>query len=1439
MKKNLLFVMITNWLLLVASVSFGQTTYFVNSTTGVDTSDGSEASPWKSINTHISSLVEGDIMYIEGTFNEKIIVNRHISIIGKSVDSALIDGTGIEVGAGSGVTINATVTLSNLTIQNFNVTTPGAGIKVNANQTLTMRNCNVLDNTTTNNSGGGIWSGATATIENCYISGNQSGSAGSAIFTNQGALKLYNNVIVGNHNSKITGSVNGAINISVATEKVASVVEVINNTVVNNTAGFSGNRGIYVSINGTGVLTDLTIANNIFNNPINFVEGQITWGNDFQITGDIYENDTYVIKNNLINVDFGTNPLIDADNNGLIDNNSVVADMLFDESVKTAANGLKYIALLDGSPAINAADETYAIGVDMFGFERVGTADIGAVEFGTTAPKETLIINITSELSSFFTGSDQSVTYQLLDENGVVVEGVTSTLTITQNDIEVTPNAVGEYKIQIDVVDDNYQGTLTETLTIVEELTPTESVYYVDAVNGSDAADGSEASPWKTLTYAASILNSYTGKTLMVNGEFNEAGFDIFDGTEYTIDGTNAATSSINADGLAERHFDIFGGLTLKNITLKNASITEGGGALRVGEGADLTLENVNLVNNSTTKNGGAITSSGNIKISQSYIANNTASVKGSAIAVNGGVVDIQNTTIYQNNTLDGNSVAGGALLIGSTKDYGIDFTFVNNTVVENTGIVGGGSNGIIFEQSAGKVVLTDFSNNIIINMPSGNGQTWVTGDVMTWVTGLFTVDGIVVSNNITNKVQGTFPSDNGNLTSVTLSNLAFGSLTQNGDNVSYLPILTGSSAIDAGNDTSAPEKDIAGNFRNQTADVGAFEFEGLSAPLATVSLTKATAEYTGSAIDVEFEITNKAGEVLSGLTTTITYNSSEVVPTDAGVYDVVISIDQGQEFGGALTTQFEITKATTTVTLDTETLTATYSGSANDVTASSNEGEQIFIFSYKEDGEEASSTAPINVGEYLVTATLNDKNYTGETQGTLTISPASITYSSTTTDLVYNTSAQEPTVIPSVGNFTGFSTSVTEGEAINVDSYTLVVTTTDPNYTGSSSIPFSITKATATIQITDLLQTYTGNQLAVTTITSPEGLNVDVTYDNEVTAPTEIASYEVVATINDVNYEGTQTETFQIVDKLAAIIEITSSSKVYNADGQEVEYVIKDEQGTVLDIPATVTYDDGVTPMNVKEYAVTIVVNTDEYAGSLTSTFEITKASVTFTPSTTSFVYNGEKQIPTITTSVEGLEAEVSLLTGDATTAGEYSLNVSSSSENYEGNDVISFEITKAEVIITLSSLEVDFDDSPKEVVATTDTDVESIAITYNGNDTPPTEAGEYKVVATIVDPNYMGTTEGTLVINELTPADPTAIQDEQALQVSVYPNPNQGTFTVKLIDSSVAQLSIVTVSGKEVHSSEVTNQSTITLPSNVSGIVIVKLVDENKVYTAKLYVR
>ncbi len=73
-------------------------------------------------------------------------------------------------------------------------------------------------------------------------------------------------------------------------------------------------------------------------------------------------------------------------------------------------------------------------------------------------------------------------------------------------------------------------------------------------------------------------------------------------------------------------------------------------------------------------------------------------------------------------------------------------------------------------------------------------------------------------------------------------------------------------------------------------------------------------------------------------------------------------------------------------------------------------------------------------------------------------------------------------------------------------------------------------TPAPAKVFLNDLRQVYTGNALSPTITTSPSGLDVVVTYDDQPNPPNEIGTYLVEVRIVEANYIGSDSALFSIV---------------------------------------------------------------------------------------------------------------------------------------------------------------------------------------------------------------------------------------------------------------------------------------------------------------------
>jgi sugar lactone lactonase YvrE len=80
--------------------------------------------------------------------------------------------------------------------------------------------------------------------------------------------------------------------------------------------------------------------------------------------------------------------------------------------------------------------------------------------------------------------------------------------------------------------------------------------------------------------------------------------------------------------------------------------------------------------------------------------------------------------------------------------------------------------------------------------------------------------------------------------------------------------------------------------------------------------------------------------------------------------------------------------------------------------------------------------------------------------------------------------------------------------------------------------------------------------------------------------------------------------------------------------------------------------------------------------------------------------------------------------------------------------NTPAAFTVTKATTSVTVGNLNQTYTGSAHAAAVTTVPGNLSTSITYNGASTPPIVANTYSVVATVTDPNYTGSTTGTLMI-------------------------------------------------------------------------------------------
>ncbi len=296
-----------------------------------------------------------------------------------------------------------------------------------------------------------------------------------------------------------------------------------------------------------------------------------------------------------------------------------------------------------------------------------------------------------------------------------------------------------------------------------------------------------------------------------------------------------------------------------------------------------------------------------------------------------------------------------------------------------------------------------------------------------------------------------------------------------------------------------------------------------------------------------------------------------------------------------------------------------------------------------------------------------------------------------------------------------------------------------------TSSMTLTVTQATATVVLSNLAQTYTGSPLSATTTTTPTGLAVSLTYNGSTTPPTAPGSYAAVATITDPNYTGSASGTL-VIAQATATVTLSNLAQTYSGSPLSATAAT-----TPTGLAVSLTYNGSTTPPTAAgSYAIVATINDPNYTGSASGTLVIAKAAATVTLGSLAQTYSGSPLSATAATTPTGLAVSLTYngSTTPPTAAGSYAIVATITDPNYTGSASGTLVIAKATATVTLSNLAQMYTGSPLSATAATAPTGLAVSLTYNGSTTPPTAAGSYAIVATIVDPNYAGTASGTLVI-------------------------------------------------------------------------------------------
>ncbi len=756
-------------------------------------------------------------------------------------------------------------------------------------------------------------------------------------------------------------------------------------TITNST--FSGNEALYGAgidlEQGSGLVNNSTISDN-FSDYV----GGLSASN-----GNLFIHNT-IISNNLSGgdcagaiIDIGHN--LDSDGSCNLDpaiGSLPNTDPLLGPLQNNAGPTLTH-ALLPGSPAIDAGDDTQCPPTDQRGVPRpqdgngdgLATCDIGAYELernqlivttledelnndgdcslreaieaaNTNAPVdacgagEVLTDTVTFEVTGIISLTDDLDVYP----NGPVVIDGGDVITISGGyETRVWYAQIGsdvtlQHLAVINAVVNNYFGAAL--------LNNNGSVRIIDSsfFNNTGNQGGTIANwGWMSVTgstfgdnsayqagvfYNSNILNitdsSFIGNSAVFDGAIETDGLLTISGCNFSgnYSQSDAGVIMVNINGSAEISYSSF----------NNNGIGSGIGVLK--NWGNTSIENSTFSNNSAG-DGGVIFNSANLTITNSTFSDNSAAVGGSIENV--GIITITNSTFSGNNA----DLLGGAInsFLGSVS-------ISNSTFSGNTASAGGG----ISNSASLSIESSTFYENSASEGGTISGTAILTNTIIAGTLLGSDCAGDIIDGGHNLDSDGTCNLDPANGSQPNTDPL-LGPLQDNGGPTLTNALLPGSPAIDAGDDAQCPPTDQRGVPRPQDGngdgiaicDIGAFEKEFQFVDPQSVPIS---GQHEGF-IDQEYSFVAMVEPISTTLPITYTWQASNQLPVVhiGGLTDTVSFTWEG---------------------IGTQTITVTASNSSGTVTNT----HSITLFDVFIRGLSATNDGPTQLGETTtLSATLQE----------------------------------------------------------------------------------------------------------------------------------------------------------------------------------------------------------------------------------------------------------------------------------------------------------------------------------------------------------------------------------------------------------------------------------------------------------------------------------
>jgi hypothetical protein len=902
-------------------------------------------------------------------------IKESVTIIGNGIDNTIIDGGGIErifeVAPSTAITFN----LSNLTLQNGDTRTTtfkeGGALYLNNNVTTTLTNCRIVNNFSGSN--GAIENRGNLTITGSTLSGNQTmqalGSASGGAIHNVGSLSISqttinNNLVLGEGGGIATSTgVGTTVNITnttisnniastaggvggngggIVTRGTQGAINISNSTISGNRADNYGGGAFFITpTGGTGkfTLTNVTITNNLADNDD---DGTGTGGGFFQYTGNVILQNTIVAGNfnstiavrddikgtisatslsNLIGDGTGMAGVSDGVNNNLVGSHTSPINPLLGILVDNGGTTQTY-ALQSGSPALDTADDAICASqpinnLDQRGIVRPQGAhcDIGAYEANTRFSATTTLTSapnpVMRGLSVTFTTTVTS-THSTMPTGLIILNIGTNNigpLTLTNGVATyiTTTLAGGSNSITASYYGDaNYDVSTSNIYTQTITAPP---ILYAKPISGGSLTSGT-CDSWANscdLWYALNLAVPGSNQELWVTGGVYKptatkwdryATFQLKNGV--AVYGGFAGTES------ARTERNLTGNITVLSGDIDNNDVVDANGVLTTTAG----LRGANTYHIVSGASGATLDA---VIITGAYNNGGVLLGSGGGMFTNGGNPTITNVTFSGNYAYNGG---------GMYNENHSDPKLTNVTFSGNSAIGGGG----MFNMwSSPTLTNVTFSGNWADHgggMDNEYGSNPQIRNTIMWGDS----GGEIASyNGATSTITNSVVQAGGIGTNIITANPLLGTPGYYGGNTRTIPLLPGSSAIDA-TSTNCPATDQRGITRSTpTCDIGAFESQGFtfdnltgtpqSATITTafatplgLSVTSAFAEPVASGI-ISFTAPISGASVISPTMFTKTINPGGIVSAtvtangNSGSYNVTANAA-----GVATPAQFSLT---------------------------------------------------------------------------------------------------------------------------------------------------------------------------------------------------------------------------------------------------------------------------------------------------------------------------------------------------------------------------------------------------------------------------------------------------------------------------------------------------------------------------------------------------